>query len=480
MEPGNFASLGQRQEQRQQLSARKLQSLELLHLPRQELEARLGRELEANPVLEEVAPEEPLMDAMPPSSGAEPEDEARLEERGAEADEWNDELPLPVSSVTAPPDDGGDCLSNSPAPPPSLGELLARELATSGAPPRERELALAIIAALDENGYLATPLADLAMSCGAELEEVERALKLVQSFDPPGVGARNLAEALRLQLERSGRLTELLEKLLAFHLDDIARNKLPQVARKLRVSLEELRSALAVLRSLNPTPGAELATAETAYVEPELEISRDRDGGFSVRLLRDRRRRVVISERYLRMLENPELDAETRNYVRERVQRARELLQALEHRGSTLEKLGEVIVATQKDFLEHGVKELHPLTMKQAGEMMHVDESVVSRAAADKLVITPQGVFPCRFFFSGGFPSGGGESRGDASDAGHSSRAVMERIREIIASENPSRPYSDDAIAGILRQEGVPVARRTVAKYRDALRIPSSGLRRRH
>ena len=157
------------------------------------------------------------------------------------------------------------------------------------------------------------------------------------------------------------------------------------------------------------------------------------------------------------------------------IARAKELLTALDRRKTTLEKLGDVIVATQRDFLEHGKKALHPLTMKHAGELMHVDESVVSRAAADKLVATPQGVFPCRYFFSSGFPpaaAGGG-------DGGVSSRAVMERIRELIADEDPAKPLSDNDLAALLKKEGTPVARRTVAKYRDLAKIPAASLRRR-
>ena len=163
--------------------------------------------------------------------------------------------------------------------------------------------------------------------------------------------------------------------------------------------------------------------------------------------------------------------------MREHVQRAKELLAALDRRKSTLEKLGEVIVSTQKDFLDRGVKALHPLTMKRAGELMGVDESVVSRAAADKLVITPQGVFPCRYFFSSGFaPATAGDGDGDS---GVSSRAVMERLRELIAEEDPASPYSDSKLAELLDAEGTHIARRTVAKYREALKIPAASLRRR-
>ena len=471
----NTTSLGQQQEQRQLLSARTLQSLELLHLPLPELEARLTREIETNPVLEEKLPEETPL-APQSSDERDDNDESRLDERNAEADEWSDTLPLPGSGGAA--EDGRDFLANSPAPPEPLESLLMRELATSRSDERTREVALAVIESLDENGYLTTPLADVAMACDADLDEVEKALKLVQSFDPPGIGARNLPEALKLQLERSGKLTLALEKLIDEHLDDVARNKLPQVAKALGVTMEKLRELLDELRKLDPVPAAAFRSAPESFIEPELEIRRGRDGEYAVKLLRERRREIVISERYLKMLEDPTVDAETKSYVRERVQRARELLAALDRRKSTLEKLGEVLISTQRDFLDRGVKALHPLTMKHAGELMGVDESTVSRAAADKLVITPQGVFPCRFFFSSGFSPAAAGSGGSA-DAGVSSRAVMERIREIVDAEDPAHPESDDAIAAILKKEGTPVARRTVAKYRDQLKIPSSSLRRR-
>ena len=475
MDIANTTALGQHQEQRQQLSAKTLQSLELLHLPLPELEARLTRELQTNPVLEETIPDEPP--PAPEESPRDDDDESRLDERGAEADEWSDELPIPGAAAGGFDGAVGDTLANSPAPPPALEEMLFRELATSGAPERLREIARAIIASLDDNGFLTTPLADIAMGCDAELPEVEAALKLVQSFDPPGIGARDLPETLKLQLERRGRITPLMEKLLTEHLDDIARNKLPQAARALGITVEELCRLVEELRKLNPAPAAGFRAGPDHYVEPELEIRRNRDGSYAVRLLRERRRDVVISERYLTMLEDPSLDPETRAYVREHVQRAKELLASLDRRKSTLERLGEVIVSTQKDFLDHGVKALHPLTMKRAGELMGVDESVVSRAAADKLVVTPQGVFPCRFFFSSGFaPAAAG---GDG-DSGVSSRAVMERLRELVAEEDPARPYSDSKLAELLDAEGTRIARRTVAKYREALKIPAASLRRRN
>lgn len=471
------ASLEQRQQQ--QLSLRQRQALELLHLPALELEERLTHELEANPLLEELPPENPpetaLENTTPTPDNDSLGDEAELDEKLVEDnDDWADELPLPDEEVSTGDDLVFDRVASSAAPDFSLSEELHHELATCRVSPRLAELAGAIIDSLDASGYLRTPTADLAMAFDADEAEVAAALRLVQSFDPPGVGARDLAEALRLQLERSGRLTPLLERLLAEGLDDLARNRLPALARRLGVSVAELNSAIAELRSLNPLPGERLSEETGSEAVPEIEIVR-RGDDFVVRSLREHRRRIGFSERYLRLLENDaELSGEDRAYLRDKYQRARELMRALEQRGTTLERLGGVIVATQREFLEHGVASLKPLTMKQAGAMIGVHETTISRAAADKYVATPQGIFPFRFFFSAGY-----EHAGESGDA-VSNRVVMERIRELIAAEDSTHPLSDERVSELLKAENFPVARRTVAKYRELMKIPPSSLRRRH
>lgn len=467
---GNQQTLSTTLRQEQQLSARQLQSLELLNLPLLELEERLLQAMAANPLLEAEDPDEfPTPEATPPS---EAEDEANYDAEAAEADEWSDDLPLPSCAGCGEDEtERREYLFNSLTDAPTLQEQLMQELALSGAPPEIRKVAEEVIGGIDDSGYLRTTVADLAMSTGKPVETVEAALKLVQGFDPPGVGCRDLSECLKLQLERKNALTPVLAEILDHHLEEIARNRLPQLARTLRISLEELNACLALLKKLSPYPGSALAPNHSEFVAPEVEIVPVGDH-YEAHSCKGSAPRLFLAERYLKMLETPELSSEDRAYLREKLQQARELMRALDLRQTTIVRIAQVIADTQRDFIEQGVEALKPLTMRQVGEELELHETTVSRAVANKFVQTPQGIFPLKFFFSAGFTSEDGSEL--------SNRAVMEKIRDLIQSEDPAKPLSDEQLAQMLKSDGLAVARRTVAKYREALGIPSSNLRREH
>lgn len=473
---GNQQTLSNTLRQEQQLSTRQLQSLELLNLPALELEDRLLQELAANPVLEEAPPDgqeeiDLTTSSTADSDAPEKEDEATLDEHAADSDEWQDELPVPEGDHETDSGELRDYLLNSIAAAPSLQTQLLDELAVADTDPRTRLLAEQVIGSIDDSGYLRTPAADIAMAADADLTEVERAIRLVQSFDPPGVGCRDLAECLKLQLERTGKLTPLLREILDHHLEDIARNRMPQLAKTLHITPEELSANLAELRKLNPHPGAGFAPTASEFVVPEAEIIRTEDG-YAAIPRRGTMPRLFLAERYLKMLENPDLTSEERSYLREKLQQAREFMHALELRQSTILRIAEVLARTQRDFLDHGVEALHPLTMRQVGEELQLHETTISRAVANKYIQTPRGIFPFRYFFSSGFAAENGEEL--------SNRAVMEKIRELVDAEDPAKPLSDDKIASLLKQSGITVARRTVAKYREAINIPASNLRKKH
>ncbi len=458
--------------QEQQLSARQLQSLELLNLPLLELEEKLLQAIEHNPLLEAEADDEPLLPES--ESPRETEDESAYEAEAAEAEEWNDELPLPPGtgdSAGGDAEERRDFLLNSLTETPGLQEQLLSELALCDLAPDERRAAEELIWSIDDSGYLRSTAPDVAMSADLPVETVERMLKLIQSFDPAGVGCRDLAECLKLQLERKGKLTALLEEILDRHLEEIARNHLPQLARSLRISMEELNANLAELRKLSPFPGSALAPEHSEFVVAEAEIVRSGDR-YEVHSLKGGMPRIFLAERYMKLLETPDLSHEDRAYLREKLQQARDLLKALDLRQSTILRIAKVIAETQRDFLECGVEALRPLTMRQVGEELELHETTISRAVANKHVRTPQGTFPFKFFFSAGFTSEDGEEL--------SNRAVMEKLRELIQKENPAKPLSDDQLAKQLKDDGVAIARRTVAKYRESLGIPSSNLRKRH
>ena len=467
----NNLSQSIQQQQKQLLSQRQQQSLELLHLPLQELDARINEELEKNPLLEE---KEPVSRLETPEEKENSANDGQEEGSAVSADEaarllWGDDLPSSGSYSSGDREDDGDFWSNSPAPPPSVDEQLETEIATSNLPERMKETARIIIDNLDEHGYLRSHLADLAMLCDADMEEMEQALLLVQSFDPPGIAARDLGECMRLQLIRKNQLSPLLEKLTQPDmLEQIAANHIPRIASELGVTPDEINEALGILRKLDPVPVA--SKAEETRV-PELEILWN-GTEYTVNAPFARERKLFISEKYEKLLLDPATSKEDRDYIREKPNSAKELIRSLQMRGDTLTGIGRVIVKTQRDFLDRGKSALKPLTMKQAGEELGLHETTISRAAADKFVRTPHGVFELRDFFSGGFTSSDGEDI--------SARAVREKIRDLIRDEDPYDPLSDDKISGLLAEQGLDVARRTVAKYRDILKIPSTRLRKKY
>ena len=260
-----------------------------------------------------------------------------------------------------------------------------------------------------------------------------------------------------------------MKLLLSSGLEDVAENRLTDLEAKLGVTRDELNAMLSVLRSLDPAPGGEFSPRTAETVHPELEIIRQEDGTYKVIALRENFRKLSVSKLYEKLAEKEGLPPEDKAYLLEKIASAKELIKALAMRDSTLLRLGEVIAEKQTAFLDKGVSELKPLTMKDAGELVGVGESTVSRAAAEKYVRTPHGVFPLRFFFSGGYGSGGESC---------SFRAVMEKIREMIAGEERSNPLSDDKIAEKLNAAGIDIARRTVAKYRENMNIPPARKRK--
>ena len=469
--PENIPVNLQTQRQEQQLSARQLQSLELLQKPLPALMEELRAELESNPLLEAdiSGVEIPSGDPLSVSDPGEPEKYDDEPDAGlADDSEFQEELPLPpeIPANTA----AHEGFFNSLAGEKTLAQQLSDELAVSGATPDLRELAESMIVALDEDGYLRTPLEDFATASQLPLEKMREALSLVQSLDPAGVGARTLEECLKLQIRRQHPSGSPLEKLTEF-LPDIARNRLPQVAQAMNLSMEELRKLLGELRKLSPRPGAALSPVHAAYVIPEAEIVRGEDGLYHA-VPSDRTFRLKISSSYARLLENPALSAEDRKYVQSKMHTATELIHSLALRGSTLCRIAEVIASEQKEFFDLGVEHLRPMTMRHAAEVLNLHEATVSRAASGKYVQTPRGIFEFRYFFQAGYESKGGDAV--------SGKSVQERIRRMIGGEDPSHPLSDDALSKMLASEGLAVARRTVAKYRDILGIPGTSIRRKH
>jgi len=485
--------------QRQILTPRMIQSMEILQLPYMELEQRIEQELQANPILERV--EERLAAARPAARAnvdalredrSEYEKPLTMDEQAASPDEFrrlshmmrdlaNEEFVTNGSfrRRSAAADDERDgkreAIDSTPARTESLAEYLLRQWQTVDCPPAVHDAGRAIIEHLDADGYLRADLQTVrqAMKNPASDAEMEEALHLVQQLDPPGVAARNLRECLLLQLaaiEKDPDLAEghdfdLERRLLNDHLDDLKNNRYPQISRALNREIPEIKAAVKRLGRLSLRPGKLIGPDEAHAVIPDAEIYLDeRTGQYEVRMRREDEEGLRLNRRYLKMLNNPACAPEVRKFLGTCRNNARWLLDAIRLRGSTLRRVIRVVADAQRDFFEKGPEYLKPLPMGAVADRLGIHVATVSRAVADKWVQTPRGVMPLRKFFSGGTTSADGTDM--------SWDAVKEKMRAIVDAEDKHNPLSDEEIAARLKEQGINLARRTVAKYRKALGIP--------
>ena len=476
METSN--SLSQQQELKQSLTLapQQLASLSLLSLPLMDLENRISAELAENPVLE--LSDEP--DEVPPDdlqdSDVLPEDipgngDSVLDNNREDYEEHLDRL-LEGNEPGKSSEDAENrrqFMFDSIVAETSLQESLMEQLRFAEVPSSIRNCAEYVIGSLDEKGYFRGTLPDAAQSASASMEEAETALKLVQSFDPPGIAARDLKECLLLQAARSPNCSDGLETLIRDHLDELAHNKLPQIASRMGITIGELNLLIAELRKFDPHPGISLDQRNEPYILPEITVVPD---GKEFKLVENEPPfgRLSISKSYQKMLENPALAAEDRAYLKSKIDSGKNLIHGLEQRKSTIRRIAELIVNAQYDFMKYGTPALKPMTMRQAADKLGLHETTVSRAVSGKYIQTPVGLFEFRFFFSGGFQSGEGEEV--------STHTIKNIIRDLIEAEDASKPLSDSKLSQLLGQKGFDVARRTVAKYREELGIPSSPLRK--
>jgi RNA polymerase sigma-54 factor len=323
-----------------------------------------------------------------------------------------------------------------------------------------------IIENLDENGYLIDSLAEIAENSGVDVPQVQNTLTLVQSLDPPGVGCRNLGECVVLQMRRLGlqdkRLEELVKSIVENHLQDIQAGKLSRAAKKLNITVSGIQTAVEIMRRLNPKPGRAFGAFRPFYVVPDI-VFRRKHGGYEVLCSRRDLPELKVHASYKKLLRDPHTSPDVRQYLKDKLNSALALLRALEKRESTLERMAACLARVQADFLSKGVAYLKPLRMTQLARRLGVHKSTVCRAVADKYAETPRGVVALRAFFDNAVGAEGKK---------HSSSTVKDKIRLLIKKESLRRPASDHEIVVLLKRQGISVARRTVAKYRQALHLP--------
>ena len=442
------------------------QAIHLLQLSSAELEQEIAAAVEANPLLDwDETPVDPPEDA-----GATTETPDGFLEPPAQTEGWDGDWRDAGPARGLPDDDTG---GETAAAGETLQDHLLWQLHLGPLSPRDRAIGVALVDAVDDDGYLREDPANLAASTGLapppSADEVSTLLHRLQSFDPAGVGARDLGECLRLQLARlpddtPGR--ELASEIAGDALQRLPRAGIDGIATELGRDREAVATAVALLRTLDPRPGARFgALPAGTYVTPDVVVWRDR-GVWQVALAPGARPRVALHRGYAAMAEQAAgADA---SYLRGRLQEARWLLKGLQSRGETLLKVMQCLLREQAAFLEFGDQALRPLTLREVAAEVGLHESTVSRAVARKYARTPRGTLPLRAFFASGIDTGGGEA---------SSTAVQALIRRLVEAEDPRRPLSDARLAEALKAAGVPVARRTVAKYREALQIPVSAER---
>ncbi|MGE0883737.1 MAG: RNA polymerase factor sigma-54 [Blastocatellales bacterium] len=351
----------------------------------------------------------------------------------------------------------------------NLAEYLNWQLRLTITTPEVRAAAEAIIGNLNDDGYLDSPLEEIAQFGQWPMETMEKALEIVQQLDPTGVAARNMPECLLLQLKYHGYGDRLAATLIRDHFHKLQHHKWPELAKELGVSVEQIAQEMKLIRQLEPKPGRKYAPPSTHYIEPEVYIEK-MDDDYIIRFNDDGLPMLRINRQYRQMMENKETSKETRDYIKDRVRSAIDLLKNIEHRKQTIYKVCERIVERQRDFLDKGIEHIKPMMLKDISEDIGMHLSTISRVVNGKYAHTPQGVIELRRFFTEGMTNDDGEEV--------STQIIKLKIKKMIEAEDPREPMTDDQIASILAKEGQKLSRRTVAKYRDQMKIPGSRERR--
>ncbi len=462
------------------------QAIRLLQLSTLDLQTEIQEALDSNLMLEreddqvEFSP----ADGADPQAITGPESTEKSDAASEESSVETDYDPLDglayesIGGLAQPEDDDRDPFARQAGDHGSLQEYLRWQADLTPFTDTDRVIAAAIIDGIDESGYLRQSVEEIAQAAARQLDEppeddeIEAVLHRVQRFDPPGVAARTPGECLLLQLDQLPPATacrEAARRLVRDHLELLAARDFTTLMRKLKLSREELQAVVGLIQSLNPHPGTDWASEPAQYVVPDVFVSRQRNN-WKVTLNPEIAPRIRINSGYAGMVRRADSSADN-TYLRNQLQEARWFLKSLHNRNETLLRVAMCIVEQQRAFLEHGDEHMKPMVLRDIAEMLEMHESTISRVTTQKYMHTPRGIYEFKFFFS---------SHVGTSDGGEaSSVAIRAMIKKLIGSENPQKPLSDAKIADMLDESGINVARRTVAKYREAMNIPSSSDRKR-
>jgi RNA polymerase sigma-54 factor len=481
-----------RMEQRMKLAPHMIQSMEILQLPILALQERIEQELNNNPVLEMAEPstadetepveEEPQdniaqKDLVINTDNNKVEDFERLENVEDDFKEYIEQAePFYSRRQTEEPDRKLEAIKNAAAPPASLHDHLMEQWRLVEADEPVKRAGSTIIDYIDDRGYLTVRLEQLHNKDRAEftLDDLKQALQLVQRLEPPGVGARNLKECLLIQMAQSPDDMSFEAQLISECMDALLENRLPDIARKMNCSVERINHAIERMSKLDTSPGLQIGPDQNRPITPDVIVeSSDDSGEYSVRLRGTDLPGLKLNSYYTRMAKDSQVAENTRKFLQNNIRSAQWIMDAIEHRKHTLLRVTEAVVKYQKDFFDKGPLYLRPLPMSKVADDVGVHLATVSRAVAGKYMQCPWGVLPLRKFFSGGMEDDNGQA--------HSWEAIRVKLQEIIDAEDKAKPLSDEQIREKLAQIGIgDLARRTVAKYRKLLNIPTARFRKKY
>jgi len=461
----------------QSLAPQLQQSLLILQTPLLELRNLVQQEMETNPVLEELS-DEPGIDGP---NGAEPSADNNFKEEFEKLasldEEWRDYMAQSASYSSEgfrgsqEAQDKRQFFFDSIAVQETLQQNLVSQLNQPALNADDRKTAELIIGNIDDNGFLQSTPEEMALSSGVPNEDFEKMLALIQSFYPPGVGARDLRECLLIQLQREGRENGIEYKIVSEHMEDLGKRRFPEIARRMGISVEEVQEAANNIARLNPRPGQVFAAAPQNYVLPDVTVEKV-DGDYQIILNNEQIPHLRISNTYKDIIAQDNNGSEVKDYIRDKIRSGKFLIRSIHQRQQTISNIAHQIVSRQRDFFEHGPSHLKPMTMGEIADAVGVHETTVSRAVSGKYMATPQGIFEMKYFFTPGYQTSTGESMSNTS--------VKEAILDLVKHEDGNAPLSDQEIVEILSQRGIPIARRTVAKYRTELNILPSHMRRKY
>ncbi|MBL9079383.1 MAG: RNA polymerase factor sigma-54 [Planctomycetes bacterium] len=466
-----------RTEQRLVQSPQMIQAMQVLQLPLLELKDQIEQELQENVFLERKDESERTDGAPAPEAEPPQQIEDRLQrEFAAEIDQLEARMEpnwrLRGSSYSGDEEDKKlEALANTPGRSTSLPEHLMTQVRTQESDPALIRVIEHVVFSLDEDGRLRETTEQIAQQLAVPLPLAEEAIEVVRDLEPIGVGARDLRDCLLMQLDHMNFVRPLTRRIVEQHLDDLAMNKLPKIAKETGAAIDEVKESWEFLRvHCNPHPGAEFSGPPTSGVVPDVFVE-ENDGKFEVRTQRGSLPDLAISPIYRNLLQEARNDPKVYEYLRRKIDAAKWFIEAVHQRQNTIERVANEIVRRQEGFLRHGVQHLKPMKMQDIADAVHVHISTVSRAASGKYIQTPQGIFDMKRFFSSGTMSDAGDMV--------SQQAIKDTLRQIVDAEDKDAPLSDDQLVEELGSRGIHIARRTVTKYRKALGIDSS-TRRKH